>query len=166
MRLISAGSLVRAQSGPFLPEIQARFAVTRRNRPIEKHRQRGAAQIDHDVAQGCGAGWDEGLMKFIAGGVGRAKQQNESPGECAARPKHRIDKRAIKQKRQHCVFRDMTRLADEKFDPKQSERRYRREKPMQERNDDARRMFRRHQVRRAGEDECHPQNNGQPVSKK
>src|SRR5262249_52427647 len=81
------------------------------------------------------------------------------------RLKHSMDKGAIKQKREDRVFRNMGCFAEEKFHPNQGKGRYGGEEPVEKGNNKARSMFDRHQIGRAGEDNCHPQKNRQPVSK-
>ena len=45
-----------------------------RDRPIENDRQHCAADVDHYVAQRGRPRWNERLMKFIGGGIGRTEQ--------------------------------------------------------------------------------------------
>lgn len=142
------------------------YHATRRDRPIEKHGERGAAHINHDVAQRCGPRWDERLVKLIAGSVGPARQEDDSSRQGAARLKHGMDKGAIKQNREHRVLRNMGRFAEEKFHPNQGDGRYGRKEPAEQGNNNARSIFGGHQISGAGKDDCHPQKNREPVSKK
>src|SRR5690349_20855175 len=77
-----------------------------------------------------------------------------------------MDKGAIKQNREYRVFRNMGRLAEEKFRSNQGEGRDGRKEPAEKGNNNTRSMFSRHQIGRAGKDNCHPQKNREPVSKK
>src|SRR5437762_928386 len=105
-------------------------------------------------------------MKLIAGSVGCARQQDESGRKHATRLQDSMDKGAIKQNREDRVFRNMGYFAEEKFHPNQGDRRYGGEEPAEKGNNNARSMFGRHQIAGAGEDDCHPQKNREPISKK
>ena len=99
-------------------------------------------------------------MEFVAGGVGRAQQQDEAGGEGAARPKNGVDEGAIEEDCQHCVFGNMGCFADEKLNPNYGERGNGRKQPAEKGNNNPRSMFRRHQVGGPSKNDRHPQNNG------
>ena len=149
MRLISAGSLVRAQSGPPLNSFGRRRRAIADEEPANKQTDCCACDVNRDVTAGCGSTRVEGLMIFIR------RRKHCGHDSCDDRWTPEIDSHhwpvmsydAPHQGRQDRVFCQMPALAHNQLNLHDGLPRNVWIEPEQERHKKPRGMFGRHQVR-------------------
>jgi hypothetical protein len=157
MRLISAGSLVRAQSGP--PSLDAFRPFPRREHPANRQPGKRATDIDHGIDRGRCSRWHKRLMKFITRGKDCASERgDEKQDRHLQLPANAMVQCPPEQHRQDRVFRQMTELSDRELNLSESRKRNLGIEPAQKRDQEPRGMLGREDIGRTEEDYRHPNN--------
>jgi hypothetical protein len=164
MRLISAGSLVRAQSGPLNRSYSGRLVANEHAANQQTHACTN--DVDHDVMRSRGSTREERLMEFVRRRIDHRHAQREHCRfpKTFSHSGPAITHGAQEQRRQNRVFSHMAALAHEKLNQSDRFQRNVRIKPEQEGHDETRSMFGRHQIGRTEKDQTHPGYDEHPVS--
>ncbi|MEN3367936.1 MAG: mannose-6-phosphate isomerase [Verrucomicrobiota bacterium] len=124
----------------------------------------GTDAVNYNVPRCAGARWNEGLMKFIERCVKGGGDKSESGG---AREKiTTLAKGAEKQRGENGISRQMRAFADEQLNRRNGGFRNVWIDPMQKGADEARGVFRGHEVARSQKNQKHPGDNRNPIFQK
>ncbi len=171
MRLISAGSLVRAQSGPPPPKstsachackpLAHSAALAPPNQQQPGHR---TCPIDHHIVRRGSARRHKRLMKFIDRGADRDQDQhrNRHHRETAPPLGTLSINRAPQQNGENAVLREMPALPNHEVNRLDGPPAHRRKKPVQKGIDDARSMRTGERIARREENPNQPETDRKP----
>jgi hypothetical protein len=165
MRLISAGSLVRAQSGPLDRLHFSRRAISHKH-PADHETDHRAYDIDHHIMRCRRPARNEGLMELIRRRVNHRHHERQSrrfPKTFSQR-RPMVAQCAPEQSRENRILRQVTRFTHNQLDQHHGLERNVRIKPEQERQNKTRRMVRREQIGRTGKNQTHPCKSEHPIN--
>ena len=164
MRLISAGSLVRAQSGPLNSARVCRRPIPHKH-PADHEADHRTYDIDHHIMRSRRPARNEGLMELIRGRVNHRHNERQSrrfPETFPHRPM--VPNSAPEQSGENRILRQVPDFSDDELHQHDRLKRNVRIEPEQKRQEKTRCMVRRQQIGRAGKDQKHPGNDEHPIN--